>query len=87
MSSTIAALLFAFNQQLAAFIPGQWSVPFRLFFFLFEICVLDAICAVNKVHPVLLFIAAAGHFNPCQRELDDCLMTTNQQDPSEQRVG
>ena len=86
MGIAIPALLFALDQHLAALLPGQWSVLFCCFFFKRNELALKLFGAVDKCHPVLLFIAATGQFNPCQTKFDYPFWTRIQQDPRRLRV-
>jgi hypothetical protein len=86
MGFAISALLFAFNQQLAALFPGHWLVALHLFFDLLSL-VLKTDSKLAEPQPFAFFFCTAGQFAPCQRELNDSFRTTNQQDPSHLSVG
>jgi hypothetical protein len=85
MGFAIPALLFAFNQQLAALFPGHWLIALHLLFDLLSL-VLKTDSKLAEPQPFAFFFWAAGQFTPCQREFNDRFRTTNQQDPSQLSV-
>jgi hypothetical protein len=82
----VSALLFAFNQQLAALFPSHWLIGLQLLFH-FLLLVLNTDSKLAEPQPVAFFLCTARQFTPCQRELNNRFSATNQQDPSQLSVG